>query len=179
VATHAERFQHFRAIFDKAWAAPRMMARVFPAWRNLCRTLDRVVHAAGGHRDGCTWHFQGQELTAEALFCSQIGDTTVSGFLFGEGRPAHTRLRLAAFWRAPNPRLPKGTRPSKDLPAYGGEILESERKRRLDIERARAAHDRAADQALHAAHAMEPGPEQAAAYRRIAEDTNAQMEDLR
>jgi hypothetical protein len=179
MATHAERFQNFRAIFDYALASSGMMGKVFPAWRNLCRTLDRVVYAAGGHRDGCTWHLQGQDLTAEALFRSQIGDTTVSGFLFGEGRPAHTRLRLAAFWCAPTARLPKGTRPSKDLPAYGGAILESERKRRLNIECAQAALEKAAKQALHAAQAMEPGPEQTAAYRRIADEYNAQMEDLR
>jgi hypothetical protein len=179
VAALTQRFQDRKTVFDNGLAGSVEMGKVFPAWRNLCRTLDRVVYAAGGHRDGCTWHFQGQDLTAQALFRSQVGDTTVSGFLFGDGQPAHTRLRLAAFWYDATARLPKPRhRAPTDLPAYRGQMLESERKRRRDIECARIALERAAQQALHAAHAMEPGPEQTAAYRRIADDYNARMEDL-
>ncbi len=121
----SEQFRHKREVYDRIIVPWREKRKAYPAWRNLCRTLDRVVYAAGGHRDCCTWHFLGQDLTAEALFQIQADDSTLPHFLFGGGQSAHTRLRIAAFWASTYTSLPKQhQRPPTDLPEYGGQMLE-------------------------------------------------------
>jgi hypothetical protein len=101
-------------------------------WRDLCRTLDRVVYAAGGHRDHLTWHLFGATLTAETLWSQEdadtMDDTNLDGFLFsGEGRSAHGQLALKAFWHnrvQPLPPLPSHGYPS--LPAQEGRATEAQ-----------------------------------------------------
>ena len=117
---------------------------VAACWRNLCRTLDRVVYAAGGHRDHLTWHLFGATLTAESLWnqedAATMDDTNLDGFLFsGEGRSAHGQLALAAFWQTrvqPLPPLPSNAYPP--LPAPEGRETEA----RMD------AHEAARQQAI-------------------------------
>lgn len=87
-------------------------------WQRLTLLVDRLVYAAGGHRDGSTWHLCGASLTAQALWDQtyadgeppigdQMDDTNLEMFLFGQyGRSEGTYTPL---WDADNlvpPTLP-------------------------------------------------------------------------
>jgi hypothetical protein len=101
-------------------------------WRDLCRTIDRVVYAAGGYRDHLTWHLFGATLTAESLWnqedANTMDDTNLDAFFFSpEGRSAHGQLALTAFWQnrvQPLPVLPNGQYPA--LPAPEGRATEAQ-----------------------------------------------------
>ena len=104
------------------------------AWRAFCRLFDRVVYAAGGRREGCTWLLFGAEITAETLwdhlFEQQFHDPrysayTPEAFLTQPyGRSAHNQMRLAALLNA---RTLPGAIPRKrdELPAPGGKMLQT------------------------------------------------------
>jgi hypothetical protein len=102
------------------------------AWRALCRSLDRVVHAAGGHRDGCTWHLFGSKIHAKSLYEDLFtnGSHTVRDFIHSKTRrSAHNQMKYAALMNGkgllPDPRSNKGL----DLPAPGGRELQAEAER--------------------------------------------------
>jgi hypothetical protein len=121
----------------KEWSE-ETVGRTESCWHDLCRTLDRVVYAAGGHRDHLTWHLFGACLTAEDLW----GPADLPSFLVkGLPRSAHQQLALTAFWANHQPLVAKPkSRKGLSLPAIEGRTTEAELEndeaaRQLAIER--------------------------------------------
>lgn len=117
----------------------KTVGRTRSCWHKLCRSLDRVVYAAGGHREHLTWHLYGASFTAEDLW---VSEDHLPAFLLGRfSRTAHQELALKAFWsnREPpvsKPRPPRGL----PLPALEGcrteaEVADDEAARQLAIAR--------------------------------------------
>jgi hypothetical protein len=142
--------------------------KVQSAWRNFCRALDRVVYAAGGHREGCTWHLIGTEITAATLWNSDSQVThLVEDFLFSQDdrSTAHAKMRIAAFWANRVAPLPKAQdRKGLVLPAAYGDVLQS-----VINERARAEQDRLREmyKAIDGVREMDPSPDRDRARKQV------------
>jgi hypothetical protein len=102
------------------------------AWRNFCRALDRVVHAAGGYRGGCTWYLFGSEIHAKTLWENPFtaGNDIIRDFIDPKtGRTAHNKMKYATLMTGngplPDPKPYKGL----SLPAPGGRELQAETDR--------------------------------------------------
>lgn len=96
----------------KEWSQ-RTVSNCNTVWGALCRKVDQVVYAAGGHRDHLTWHLYGGVLTAEDLWGVPGADSVRYGkdlpsFLFYGGLRSKADTRaFAIFWAETDKRLPR------------------------------------------------------------------------
>jgi hypothetical protein len=96
----------------KQWSQ-RTVSDCNTCWRALCRKVDQVVYAAGGHRDHLTWHLYGGVLTAEDLWGVpgagdvQYGKDLPSFLLYGGLRSTADTRAYAIFWAESDKRLPR------------------------------------------------------------------------
>lgn len=122
-----DRFHWQKEGFDHHFRTPTQAKKMHTAWQQFCRAFDRLIYAAGGHRDGCTWWLFGNAISAKDFWDDWFSPHHPNGvrtfFEEPKKRTAHNEMRYLAWtqvWGAlPDPKEPKGL----DLPAPGGEVL--------------------------------------------------------
>jgi hypothetical protein len=129
-----DRFHWQKEGFEHHFRTRTQAKKMHTAWQQFCRAFDRLIYAAGGHRDGCTWWLFGNDISAKDFWDDWFSPHHPNGvrtfFEEPKKRTAHNEMRYLAWTRVwgplPDPKEPNGL----DLPAPGGEILIGEWEQR-------------------------------------------------